>query len=124
MEDRNTMNTGAYSFSEADRQEAWQMYQQGMGVRAIARHFGRAPSTISRFLSHERARIETGAPAARPLTFPRRSPRAGGSQARGARTTITPRRIQKLEERLAKIEALLGQLAVTLRPASPRGRKR
>ena len=105
--------------TEAERAEVQRLQQQGLGVREIARRFGRAPSTISRILREAGARPRRAAPA--------RAARAP-ARARAARGRVTGevsrQEMRSLEQRIAKIENSLNRMAAIIRGAKPSGRKR
>lgn len=83
--------------SDTERQDAMRMQREGRGVREIARHFNRAPSTISRILRAAGASATatqagtaktSRGPARRAATAqkPRTAARAKATTARGAAT--------------------------------------
>lgn len=74
----------ARPMTAAEREECVRMFRAGKGVREIARHFGRAPSTISRTLRAAGLSASRAPAAGRPGKSAASRPRAATSRTRTA----------------------------------------
>lgn len=121
MVETPTRQTGATrAMSTAERDEARRLQQQGMGVREIARRFGRAPSTISRILREGRGTTRRGGAArAGARRQPARTTRGRTTAQTG---TISRQELRTLEQRISKIESSLSRMANMFKPAGTRAR--
>ncbi|MBI4495090.1 MAG: helix-turn-helix domain-containing protein [Chloroflexi bacterium] len=114
--------------TETERADVQRMAQQGLGVREIARRFGRAPSTISRILrdlggpgGRAAARPTRRAPAraTRPTTTTTARARAATPMGAG----ISRQELRSLEQRITRIESNLSRMASVFQPTRGGARK-
>lgn len=110
--------------SEADRHEAWRLHKEGLGVREIARRFGRAPSTISRILRRPVPKVNAPRQPARAVASQTKAARAGTAmRARAMSGSFSRQELRSLEQRISRIESSLARVATLFRRARG-GRKR
>lgn len=90
--------------TQDERQEAFRAYNNGLGVREIARRLGRAPSTISRLLREGEEKLVSN--RSKGISQQRKQPRRG--------STVSRSEFRALEGRVARIETILSRIAFHL----------